>query len=78
MISSHVKIGAFVLVLTILGLCGAKLYLAGYKNGRNALLAEQARVVADKLKGAADEDEISRACSADPACRMRSDGFRRD
>lgn len=55
-----------------------QVYSAGWRDGRNALIAEQARIVADKLKGAADADEASRACAANPDCRMRNDGFRRD
>jgi hypothetical protein len=48
------------------------------EDGRRQLRAEQVSDFLKKNKDATDADDASRKCSLDPACRMQSDGFRRD
>jgi len=50
----------------------------GYARGYAAAQADQARVERGKADAANRADEDSRRCAADPECRLRNDGFRRD
>lgn len=57
MIPAHVRIGALVMALMMLGLIGAKLYSNGYRNGRNAVLVE---IEAANREAARKADEAAR------------------
>lgn len=46
--------------------------------GRAALLSEQAEEAKRRNADAQAADAAARKCSADPACRLQDDGFRRD
>jgi len=49
-----------------------------HREGRQAVLAEQAHEAARRNNDAAKADEISRTCQLNPACRLSDDGHRRD
>ena len=67
-------------VLAVLGLIGwHKVQInAAWRDGRNALIAEQAEEAKRRNADAQAADDASRKCSSDPACRLQDDGFRRD
>ena len=76
LISSPIARYAVALVV-ILGAL-ALIYREGRKNGEATLRAEIAAETERKLRDAATADDAAMRCAADPACRLRSDGFRRD
>ena len=51
---------------------------SAYKEGRAAILAEQAAEAKRRDDNAKAADDDSRKCAADPSCRLRDDGWRRD
>lgn len=46
--------------------------------GRAALKAEQVEEAKRRNADAQEADAAARRCTADPACRLQDDGFRRD
>ena len=53
-------------------------YTEGRKSGEAQLRADIAAETNRRARDAATADDAAMRCAADPACRLRSDGFRRD
>lgn len=51
---------------------------SAYKEGRAAVIAEQAKEAQRRDDNAKAADDDARKCAADPTCRLRDDGWRRD
>lgn len=49
-----------------------------YREGRAAIIAEQAREAQRRDENAKTAEDDARQCAADPSCRLRDDGWRRD
>jgi len=76
LISSPIARYAVALVV-ILGAL-ALIYREGRKSGEAQLRADIAAETNRRARDAATADDAAMRCAADPACRLRSDGFRRD
>jgi hypothetical protein len=64
-------------VVALYGFYRYEMYRA-FNAGKEYILAEQKKEIERRSSNAQQADEASRACAADPACRMRDDGHRRD
>lgn len=49
-----------------------------YQQGYDARIADEARAIKEKVDASNRADDAARRCSADPACRLRVDPYRRD
>lgn len=63
---------------TALVLTHGAAYHLGKSFGETRLRAEIAKQVERRLNNAQTADDAVTRCLADPACRLQSDGFRRD
>ena len=72
------KIYIAVAGLVVLGLAFAGTYKLGERNGKNSVRAEIAEEVKRRLSNAQMADDAHTRCLANPDCRLRNDGFRRD
>lgn len=74
MIGLYLRIGAAVVGFAAL----AFVYHAIKDMGRQEERIERAAAIQRKLDNATIADDANTRCLADPACRLQSDGYRRD
>lgn len=65
------------LVALVLGAIGG-VYMKGRADGYAKHVSEIALIAKEKTDAANRADDAARRCSADPACSLSNDGYRRD
>ncbi|MFD2678176.1 hypothetical protein [Camelimonas lactis] len=72
------RIGAAAGVLAALALAAWRINDMAYERGKASVVADQITKERRLTDDANRADADARRCAADPACRMQSDGWRRD